>query len=152
MKGTKAYNNALVQLNQYVRTHNLRPSAVRNMVLEQACLLHQPFTADQLIDVCTPERISKGTVYNALGLFVKAAILRGQQRQRGHIATEYELMQDNAKHMQFVCKKCGRIVDFQDKAIGRLIEERKYTNFNLHSYSLVVYGECKLCRRLKIRG
>jgi len=128
----------------------MRPSAVRNMVLEQVCLLHQPFTAEQLIAVCAPERISVGTVYNALGLFVQADILRGLQRQRGHIQTEYELIQDSAKHMQFICKNCGRTVDFNDKAIARLIEERKYTNFNLLSYSLIIYGECKTCRKKAI--
>lgn len=147
MKKAKGYSKALERLHAYVRANNLRPSAVREMVLEQACLLHQPFTADQLIQACAPERISVGTVYNSLNLFVKAEILSGKQRQRGHLATEYEILTDPSKHMQYVCKQCGRIVDFQDKALARLIEERKYTNFNLQHYSLIVYGECKLCRR-----
>ena len=136
--------------------NNMRPSAVRNTVLEQACNLHQPFTADQLIAMCATERISVGTVYNSLDIFVKAHILRGEQRQRGHIATEYELMVNSSKHMQFICLKCGRTIDFNDKAIARLIEERKYANFTAHQYSLIVYGECKVCRKKinseKIKG
>lgn len=147
MKTAKTYTNALNRLEGYLKTHNLRPSAVRNTVLEMVCQLHQPFTAEQLIERCAIERISVGTVYNSLNLFVKADILRGLQRQRGHIVTEYELINDRSKHMQFICKKCGRTVDFNDKAIGRLIEERKYTNFIMQQYSLVVYGECKICRK-----
>ena len=146
MKVLQAYRDAQARLSKYIRANNMRPSAVRNMVLEQVCLLHQPFTAEQLIKVCATERISVVTVYNALDLFVKAQILRGEQRQRGHIRTEYELIRSGAKHMQYICSKCGRTVDFQDKAIARLIEERKYSNFNLSQYSLIVYGECKICR------
>lgn len=146
MKVLQAYRDAQDRLSAYIRANNMRPSSVRNMVLEQACVLHQPFTAEQLIQVCATERISVGTVYNALDLFVKAHILRGEQRQRGHIRTEYELIRAGAKHMQYICSKCGRTVDFQDKAIARLIEERRYTNFNMSQYSLIVYGECKICR------
>ena len=149
-KSEKIYLNALKRLYAYAQTHNMRPSSVRKIVLEQACKLHQPFTADQLIQVCAAERISTGTVYNALKVFVDAHILSGKQRQRGHLATEYECILDASKHMQFVCKNCGRTVDFNDKAIARLIEERKYTNFIMNTYSLVVYGECKTCRR-KVR-
>lgn len=125
----------------------MRPSPIRNMVLGQLCSLHQPFTAEQLIAACQAERISVGTVYNALNVFTRAAIVKGLQRQRGHIATEYELINDYVRHMQFVCKKCGRTVDINDKAIAGLIEERKYSNFILQQYSLVIYGECKVCRK-----
>ena len=130
-----------------MKTHNMRPSAVRKVVLENVCNLHQPFTAEQLVEVCAIERISVATVYNALDTFTKADIIRGLLRQRGQGATLYELVIETPKHMQYICKKCGRIVDFNDKAIGRLIEERRYANFILQQYSLVVYGECKMCRK-----
>ena len=150
VKTNKTYKSALERLSRYIKAQGMRPSAVRNMVLEQMCNLHQPFTAEQLIAACKAERISVGTVYNTLSICNKADIIRGLQRQRGHIATEYEIINDTSKHMQFVCKKCGRTVDFNDKAVARLIEERKYTNFTMQQYSLIVYGECKVCRK-KIR-
>lgn len=149
-KAGAAYSSALERLGRYVKANGLRPSAVRNMVLEQACELHQPFTANQLTAVCATERISQGTVYNSLQLFVKAGIIIGNQRQRGHIATEYEILTDTQMHMQYICAKCGRTVDFNDKAINRLIEERSYSNFKISNYSLIVYGECKICRK-KVR-
>lgn len=142
----KEYGSAQEKLRKYIRMHNMRPSVVRDMVLEQACMLHQPFKAEQLIRACATERISVGTVYNSLALFVKAHIVIGKQRERGRIATEYEIIKDSAKHMQFICQRCGRTVDFEDKAIGRLINERKYSNFIMNQYSLIVYGECKICR------
>ena len=150
MKVRKAYESAEKRLSEYVRAHDMRPSRVRNKVLELACSLHQPFTAEQLVNACREDRISTGTVYNSLDLFVKADIVRGLQRQRGHIATEYEIMMESAKHMQLICRKCGRVSDFTDKALSRLIEERKYVNFTMHQYSLIVYGECRRCKMTKV--
>lgn len=145
----KTHNAALRQLNAYLRAHEMRPSKVRDMVLAQICNLPQPFTAEQLVTACREERISVGTVYNALNLFVLAQILQLHDRQRGRMASEYELIVGSAMRMQVVCTKCGRVTEMHDKAIERLIKERKYANFNLQHVSLFVYGECKLCRKQK---
>ena len=117
------------------------------MVLEQVCLLPQPFTAEQLADACKAERISVGTVYNALNLFLLAQILYATNRQRGRAATEYELTVGSPTRMHIVCTRCGRVTEIHDKAIARLVQERKYSNFNMQHFSLYVYGECKICRR-----
>ena len=149
MKGAKLYRTALKRLGEYMKENgNMRPSAVRVMVLEQICQLPQPFTAEQLIASCSYERISVGTVYNALNLFVLARILHATDRQRGRkAATEYELIVGSPIHMQVICQKCGRVTEIHDKAIERLVKEHKYTNFNLERFALFVYGECKICRR-----
>ena len=137
---------AAERLEQYIRENNLRPSPVRMIVLEQACRLEQPFTARQLETVCAEDRISTGTVYNTLNVLVAAQILHATTRQRGRTATEYELTFGNHSRLQIICEKCRRVSDFRDKAIERLVEERRYSNFNLQRFSLFVYGECKRCR------
>ncbi|MBQ7631583.1 MAG: transcriptional repressor [Paludibacteraceae bacterium] len=144
-----ALNSALERLNRYVLANNKRPSKVRNIVLEQAFLLPQPFVADQLVEACQAQRISVGTVYNSLEIFVSARILHSITRQRGQNATYYEWIVGEQTRLQVVCEKCGRVSDFHDKAIERLIQERRYSNFNMHHFSLYVYGECKLCKKTK---
>ena len=119
------------------------------MVLEQAQLLPQPFTAEMLIQACKKERISVGTVYNALTLFISARILHATTRQRGQAATEYEVITGVSSKIQMICERCGRTVNLHDKAVDNLLRMRKYSNFNMHHYSVFVYGECKLCRRKK---
>jgi Fe2+ or Zn2+ uptake regulation protein len=148
-KGPKTYDIALERLNQYLKEQHMRVSKVREMVLEQICLLPQPFTADQLVQACTAERISTGTVYNTLALFVSIRILNAITRQRGKNATEYELITGSKVRMQVICQKCQRVTHFRDPALERLILNRKYTNFNLQYYSLFIYGECKYCRYKK---
>lgn len=146
------YKTALDKLTAYIQSHSMRASVVREMVLAQVCLLKQPFTAAQLEDACQAEHISTGTVYNALNLFVEAQIVKVYDRGYGQTVTEYELCTAASRsHMQIICRKCGRRAAFYDKAIMRLIAERKYANFNMQNYTLVVYGECKICRRLAVK-
>jgi len=147
MKGAKTYKLAQEQLDEYISQHNLRPSKVRNMVLEAACALHQPFTADELTKKCAEERISVGTVYNTLNLLILAQILHAIQRQRGKAATQYEVVRNTTSNMQVVCLKCGRVSEFNEPSIQRLVHERKYSNFTPNCFTLVVYGECRICRK-----
>ncbi len=144
-----SYRAAEAKLRAYIRAHadEMRPSKVRNMVLRQVCALPKPFTADQLVKACIPDRISVGTIYNSLKLFIDAHIVQGHTRQRGQMATEYELLTDHENRFQMICTACGRLVELDDKAITRLVTTRKYSNFNMAHFALYVYGECKICRR-----
>ena len=142
----RTYKQAVTKLRPYLEEHKMRPSAVRDKVLEQICQMPQPFNAEQLVEACAPEFISVATIYNALNLFVDAQILHAIQRQRGRAAVEYELTTNGSNHAQIKCLKCGRVVDIHDKAITRLVMDRTYSNFMPHNYTLVVYGECKVCR------
>lgn len=145
------YKTAQAQLDAYVQSHEMRRSQVRNMVLEQISQLPQPFTAAQLEEVCKAERISTGTVYNVLHVLIEASIVRPYDRGIGQTVTEYELVTGVSRsHMQIICRKCGRRTFIYDKALQRLVMERQYSNFNAQNYTLVVYGECKICRRLAV--
>lgn len=146
------YKTAQAQLDAYVQAHEMRRSQVRNMVLEQICQLPQPFTAAQLEEVCKAERISTGTVYNVLHVLIEASLVRPYDRGIGQTVTEYELVTEVSRsHMQIICRKCGRRTFIYDKALQRLIIERQYSNFKMQNYTLVVYGECKICRRLAVK-
>ena len=125
MDALRVYKQVMTKLKPYFAEHEMRPSSVRNMVLEQ---------------------MSVGTVYNTLNMLIDAHILHSIQRERGKISTEYEFVGPNIR-MQMMCSKCGRVAEIHDKAITRLIQDRTYTNFIPRNYTLTIYGECKLCRR-----
>lgn len=146
MDALRVYKQVMTKLKPYFAEHEMRPSSVRNMVLEQMCRLVQPFSAEQLVKACKAEHISVGTVYNTLNMLIDAHILHSIQRERGKISTEYEFVGPNIR-MQMMCSKCGRVAEIHDKAITRLIQDRTYTNFIPRNYTLTIYGECKLCRR-----
>lgn len=147
--GQKAYKAAQEKLEAYIREKGMRYSPVRNMVLERVCALQQPFTADQLVEACASERISQASVYNALQLFIKVRILSAINRQKGQSNTEYEVVTGTTTRMQVLCCRCGRTTEIHDKAIARLVQERTYQNYTMRRFTLYVYGECKICRRLE---
>lgn len=142
------YKTAQEQLNGYVRTHDMRDSRVRNMVLESICSLRQPFTEAQLQEECMQKHIARATVYNTLNICLKAKLIRAYERSFGQKVREYELITSPLRtRMQICCRKCGRKAFFADKALMRMVEERTYINFEVQRFTLVVYGECKVCRR-----
>ena len=127
----------------------MRHTPEREIVLQLVFELPPFFTAKELESACKNERLTRGTVYNTLELLVSAQILRGVQRLNGNHGTEYEIIVDDQPHMWVMCQKCGRIFDMKDKAIERIILERKYANFEASHFSLVVYGQCKTCRPMR---
>ena len=151
-KVNSPYQASLDALNAYLDAHEMRMTTVRQIVLNEICQLPQPFTAEQLEEVCRSERISKGTVYNTLKLLEDAHILHVLERQKGRTVNEYEITRAEANRMQVVCTRCGRVTEFHDKAIARLMLERRFPNFNVRHFTLLAYGECKTCSKLKKRN
>jgi len=146
---TKTRNLAFKQLGAYIRQHNMRPSRVRDIVLEEICLLQQPFTAEQLVEGCETKQISVATIYNTLNLLVLAQILCATSRQRGKASTEYEIVVGKMARVQVVCTKCGRVTEIRDKLVDEIVKGKTYSNFTMRHYSLFIYGECKICRSRK---
>lgn len=142
----KIFGAALERMNAYVQEHKGRYSSTREKVLEQVCVLPQPFTAEQLEAACQGDKISSGTVYNCLQLFLNANIIHATKRQKGHQATEYELITGNQIRMQRVCQQCGRATNFRAPAVDHLIRDLKSQNFFMQHYTLFLYGECRKCR------
>lgn len=150
MKNNKLpYEAALEKLNAYIAENNMRHTPEREMVLMEICEMPQPFTTDQLTERCLPLRLSQGTVYNSLALFVSAQILHAFCRETGRTATEYELTTGDKSHIQVICTRCGRVMETSDKAIEHIVHSRKYSNFIPNHYSMRIYGQCKICRSRK---
>ena len=145
----KVFGAALARLNAYIAEHNGRYSAVRELVLEKACYLPQPFTAEQLLEACQADNISKGTIYNTLRLFIDAHIINAFDRQREHKVTEYEVITTTQIRLQTICERCGKIQSFHDPVVERVIRERKYPNFILQHFTLLAYGQCRRCKEKK---
>jgi Fe2+ or Zn2+ uptake regulation protein len=115
-------------------------------------MLPQPFTAEHLEKACQSDGISSGTIYNCLQLFLDAQIIHATKRQKGHQATEYELITGNSIRMQRICQKCGRTTNFRSPAIDYIIREQKTQSFFMQHYTLLLYGECRKCKMLEAKA
>ncbi len=132
----------------YLTKNGYRHTKERYTILEQACLLNQPFFMDELIAVAESLHITRATVYNTMPLLQEARLvhlLGKQYHQAG--GAQYEVVGAKNNHMQIICARCGRVSEFRDVALTNLLKSRKYSNFDMQHFSLYVYGECKVCKK-----
>ena len=127
----------------------MRHSPTRNMVLEEACKLPQPFSAAELIEAVTPLHISVPTVYNVLQLLSKARVLCKVNRDSTREHAKYEIIAGKSYTIQIFCTRCGRVGQVQSSVLNNAIRDYKFNNFTMNRFSLFVYGECKSCHGYK---
>lgn len=148
MKVEDLYRLNKDRFDHYLVKHNKKHTIERETILQRACELPPPFTAEQLVNAVEKDHISQATVYNVLTLLRDAQIIHlsgnGDQQQR-----MYEVIGTNNNHLQIICTKCGRVTDFKDVAITNVLHNKRFNNFNLQHFSLFAYGECKVCRKKK---
>lgn len=153
MTSVERYEKALAVLDDYIREHKLRHTLERERLLKIIAELNAPiFTVHDIDAKRKDAHISLPTLYNSLNLFVSARILYRMERTHGVTQEQYKWALDARNTMRVICTRCGREATFTDKALLRIVHERKYANFVPAHFSLYVYGVCKTCRRLLIQG
>ena len=141
------YRAAEERLVSYLKENKMRCTQERLIILSHITSLGRHFTAEQLVkDLCEIQHISTGTIYNNLALFCDAHIIRILPHRKQYGA-EYELCLSDENSLRFICTRCGREVEFKNKVIEHLLNESRFSNFNMDNFSLVVYGNCKTCRK-----
>lgn len=141
-------------LRQYMVGHpQMRNSPERDSVLQIVCGFKSGFTITDLEAKIEEAKIrmSKASLYNHMKLFTEVNIVHRLARQFGQSKTLYEVTLGRKESMQFICNRCGRRGEIHDMGIHRIIRERRYNNFVPETYSLYVYGMCKICRSIEYR-
>lgn len=94
--------------------------------------------------------VSLDTVYRTLGLLEKANLIWKVGTVRGRARFDANM----AQHHHFVCSECGRIRDFQSRALDKLKVPREARSLGVvSSLRVQVRGICSACaaRRRKKR-
>ena len=142
-----AYRNASRRLGQYLDEKGMRVSVERQTVLQFFCSDKRRWTTAELVEEAGKKHICRATVYNALRVLTESETIRITKPAGIHRHLVYELNEAGQNRIQMVCTRCNRQVDLKDTGITRLVSEKKYNNFVMRRFELVVYGECKVCRR-----
>jgi len=129
-------------LNQYLQDNNLRQTPERYIVLKYIYQLNTHFDIDYLFEyISKNEKISKATIYNNLEILTKAKLINQIQFNNNKIL--YEKSLNKKQHDHLICSVCGKIIEFCDPRIQNILNGiEKTTNFNIHSHSLYIYGNC----------
>lgn len=148
MTEEQQYEEAVEVMKKYLYSHRLRCTPERLQILRQICRYRNHFTAEQLEkDMQEQLHLSTATIYNTLQMLGTCGILRRLEAQPGMRFAEYEVVCGRTRSMRFVCTRCGREVTFKNKPIENILIDKRFSNFDMTSYSLNVYGTCKSCRR-----
>jgi len=152
-KQEEIYHKAAERLAQHVRTHRMRNTQERNILLQYVCSIQQPFLATDLVGYAQQNAISIATAYNTLQLFVSAQIIFPVEQRQDSPGTRYQLVDIRSHRMRMICVRCGREVELKDAVVRDMVLGRKYSNFVPNSYDITVYGNCKTCRsKRKLRN
>jgi Fur family ferric uptake transcriptional regulator len=93
------------------------------------------------------ESISPATVYRSLNLFKQLGLV--DERRLGKVRCYYEIRQ-SPEHQHLVCQGCGKIIEFQNPLVGKLIEAvRREHGFNVTKAELYLEGYCPGCEKEK---
>src|SRR5438067_1851419 len=131
---------------EYLRDRGLKYTFERRVLLEGVMRRDEHFEVEQLLLELRQQgyRIGKATIYRTLPLLVNCGIVK--QVQLGNKQTHYEHTYGQDPHDHLICRRCGRIIEFDSSDVNRLrtlIAARH--NFYALSHRLVITGLCEAC-------
>ena len=145
MDKNDSLNQARQKLSDYLRINSLRNTQERVAVLDFIYSRETPFSAEDLSRHMSEEsrlRVSRATVYNNLGLFENAGLVR-KVFLNDHVL--YERTDRNRGTIRMVCGGCGKTVEMNDDRVRRQIGEMRTRRFTMSGWILNVYGLCSKC-------
>ncbi len=91
----------------------------------------------------TDASISLATVYRSLRLFLELGLV--EERLLGQSSHHYEIRHP-AEHQHFVCRDCGKIIEFQNPLIEQLIGTiQAEQGFSVTKAEFYLEGYCREC-------
>ena len=145
MDKTESLRQARQKLSDYLRINSLRNTPERVALVEAIYSTDSPFSAEALSSQMSEKRrmrISRATVYNNLGLFENAGLVR---KVFLNDKVLYERTDRSRGVIRMLCGGCGKVTEMNDDRVRRQIEEMRTRRFTMTGWSLNVYGLCSKC-------
>lgn len=155
-----AKKNDLERFVRKIRERGFKLTLPRQAIVEVLYRAKRHLSAEEVFLKVHGEFPTVGiaTVYRTLELLVNLGVIKrydfGDRKARFELAEG----QDVEHHHHFICKECGKVIDFTDFAreeeeLMQRIEKnlaRKY-NFSAETHQIHFYGVCDKCSNKKTR-
>ncbi len=141
------------KIGEGLRSSGVRLTSVRERILQTICTFEGHFRAE---DVAARLRrsgfpVSLVTVYRNLPLLERNGVIRRTCLARG--AASYERTWQSRHHDHLICTRCGKVVEFEYRAIDVLQELAAADHgFLLTGHHLELLGLCPACRAGERKG
>jgi Fur family transcriptional regulator, ferric uptake regulator len=95
------------------------------------------------------EQVGVATVYRTLDLLVQSGLVRSQEFGEGF--KRYEPMPAQTDHEHLICEQCGRVVEFANERLERMLPVLADEHgFQHRRHRVEVYGVCQACLRREL--
>lgn len=133
---------------EYLKDRGLKYTLERQLLLAAVMRKDEHFEVDQLVMDLRQQgqRVAKATIYRTMPLLVNCGIIK--MVQLGNKQTHYEHTYGQDPHDHMICRRCGRIIEFDSTDVDRLrtLIAGRYSFYAL-SHRLVITGLCDACVR-----
>lgn len=131
----------------YLRRHDMFYTKERALILEAVYNTDDHFSADELVFQMQQQglKVSRATLYRALGHMNDAGILN--QADFGHGHTHYEPPRMDEPHEHIACEKCGKISEVIIPDLEKILHKAaQKAGFSSVQHHLRMTGICKKCQ------
>lgn len=132
-------------MKQKLSAKQYRNSRQRERILEVLRSTECHPTATWLYDKLKPEfpKLSLGTVYRNLAILIDQGL--AQKIDAGSTFDRFEAK--TKPHYHLICRKCGKIVDFEAYLFPEIDEQiQRSTDFDIAGHRIDFFGTCPECK------
>ena len=131
-----------------LQSAGLRRGGARTAVVEALARHDCAVTALELDDELRSRgrsRVGRASVYRALEQLEQLGLVQRLEVSRG--TAGYERVEPGGHHHHHaICRRCGRMVPFEDPALERAIDRvSKQVSFEVSDHDVVLRGLCRRC-------
>ena len=144
----KAEGSALLErFRQHLREHHQPVTRQRDLVAQVVFLSQDHLSVEGIRRELERrgEAVGLATVYRTLDLLVESGLVR--EHQFGEGFKRYEAMAAQSDHEHLICERCGRVVEFANERLERMLPVLADEHgFQHRRHKVEVYGVCRSCR------
>jgi Fur family ferric uptake transcriptional regulator len=141
----------LDRFHRYLRDHHQPVTRQRDRVAQVVFLSDGHLSVDEILRRLREqdETVGTATVYRTLEVLVESGLVRAHDFGEGF--KRYEAMLTQMHHEHLICERCGRVVEFQNERLERMLpiiaDEH---SFQHQRHRVEIYGVCADCRRREL--
>ncbi|MDR3345722.1 MAG: transcriptional repressor [Campylobacteraceae bacterium] len=143
------YDTLLASFKEILKRNKLKYTSQREVILKTLYSNNEHFTPEKLhflIKEKYPKlNVGIATVYRTLNLLEESDVVTSISF--GTQGKKFELG-NKPHHDHMICKNCGEIIEFEDKAIERRQQQiARERDFKLTGHLMQLYGICGICQQ-----
>lgn len=138
----------LERFRRHLREHHQPVTHQRDLVAQVVFLSEDHLSVEAILRELKQrgERVGTATVYRTLDLLVDSGLVRAHDFGEGF--KRYEPMPAQAEHEHLICQRCGRVVEFSNERLERMLPVLADEHgFQHQRHRLEIYGVCRGCRQ-----